>query len=486
MMADRATHIARCASSGSPACFRHARVVLLWSGIIFVCGGLVLYPVAARAVPLVEKSAHYVVLDGSFKSFFFGLHMPRHPEVMLDFLEIRNDYGAMAIADVRLKLEGEHKMRWQWKLHLRSQPLTSTFPNAMSFMGTGGSARPARALPLQTMQPFADRFQWYHEVDRLQASVRLGKFTIILGRQPISLGVGFVWKPADLVGTFSPLEVDREYKPGVDALRVDWALGAFTELSLIGAAGGPACRDGSLPNGEPCHDYEPRFELDYSVALTRFRTTVGRFDLGALAGWVRGDVVGGVFATGTIKRFRIRSEAVVTYDVEEDRGAAGFGQSTYVGAGNPNDEDAVFVRAVLGADYQFDTKQKLFVLAELYYNGFGSHKTEDYADLMTRPRVQELGEVVNVGLLYAAVGVNWEPHYRVPLALTVMGNLLDPSLHISATATYKLGDNSILEGGAFIPVGRGPRFDENNLRLEIRSEFGFYPYVYYLAWKMYF
>jgi hypothetical protein len=452
---------------------RALSALLLTASISLLCGR------EARAVPLVEEAEHFVVLDGSFKSFLFGLHMPHYPDDMLVLFGAQEDRGGMAIADVRLKLQGEHKGRWKWSAHFRTQPMISTFPNARAALGTGGSARPARSLPLQTTSPSDPRLEWYHEVDRLQVEARIKTVNIIVGRQPVSFGVGFVWQPADLVGTFSPLEVDREYKPGVDAVRVNWLLGAFTELAFVAAAGGPACTDGSLPSGEECNDYEPRFSLDHSVALTRFRTTVGKWDLGGIAGWVRGDVVGGVFATGSVDRFRIRSEAVVTYDIEKDM--------RYAGEEDPSGGDEIFVRAVLGADYKFDIDQTLFVLAELYYNGFGSTDPKDYFELYQRPRVSEFGEVLNLGMFYAAVGVNWEPHYRVPISVTAMGNLTDPSMHLSATVTYKLGDNSILEGGAFIPIGEPPKTGElGPLDIELQSEFGFYPYVYYLAWKMYY
>ena len=449
------------------------------SALVFVFSlwAILASPKSAQAVPLVEKTDHYVVLDGSFKSFFYALHMPFHPDTLLGFMGMNKNRSAIAIGDVRLKLEGSHKSRWKWQFHLHTQGMVSSFPNAMEAMGTAGSARPPRSLPLQTFRPDDPTFYLYHEVDRLNVRARFGPVDLILGRQPISFGVGFVWQPADLVGTFSPLAVDREYKPGVDALRVNWAVGAFSELALVVAAGGPACRQRTLPSGESCHDYESQFSLDHSVALTRFRTTVGKWDLGALAGWVRGDVVGGLFATGTVKRFRLRSEAVITWDVEKD--------PTYAGEESPNDEDELFVRAVLGADYRFDTKKPLSVLLELYYNGFGTRKPEEYMQKMREPRLAEFGEVLNVGILYAAAGVNWEPHHRVPLSLTVMGNLTDPSMHVSANITYKLGDNSVLDAGAFIPIGRAPKINALGFP-ELSSEFGLYPHLYYVAWKMYF
>jgi hypothetical protein len=429
--------------------------------------------IPAGAMRLYEKGEDTFDLDGAFKSFFFGLHLPHHPPEVLALLGTTENYGGFALADARLKLEGAHAGRWKWELHYRSQPLASSFPNVLGALGTGGFARPPRWLPLQTTTPDGSRFQWTHEVDRLNFKVRLGPVDLIVGRQAVSFGVGFVWQPADLVATFSPLEVDRAFKPGVDALRLNLALGAMTELALVFAAGGPTCMRGRLPDGTACRDYDPHFSWDHSVGVARLRTTVGPVDLGGLAGWVRGDVVAGAFVTAALGRFRLRSEAVLTHDPTVDL--------AHAGSGNPQGQSATFARAVFGLDYKLDTKKPLFVLGEIYYNGFGSRRADDYFALARRARVAEFAEVQNLGVLYLAAGVSWEPHDRLPLSLTLMANLFDPSMLVAATVTYRLGDESVLEVGAYLPLGPAPGKD-----LTIRSEFGFYPNLYFAAWKMYF
>jgi hypothetical protein len=466
------------------------RLVTTGLALILVLGSLTCAS-TARAVPVLEKDDHTINLDGSAKAFIFGMYFPFHPRPVLDLFFGLNgvDYGGMGMADFRLKLEGEHHEKWKWQVHFRTQTTISSFPNALGAISLAGGATPARSLPLQGTAPNGEYFQWRHELDRLAVSYRAGKVDIILGRQPISFGVGFVWKPADLVGTFSPTEVDGEYKPGVDALRVNIALGAFTELALVAAFGGPNCRQGVLPSGRTCHGYDPQFDVHHSVALARFRTNVKSFDFGAIAGWVRGDVVAGLFLTGTVKRFRIRSEVVYTWDIEEDgpdpdRSDWMLQGPYYAGMGNAQHKDDHFVRAIFGADYKFDTKKTLTILAEIYYNGFGRRHAKDYLALLAKPRMAEFGEISNTGVLYAALGLNWEPHHKVPLSLVVMGNLLDPSMFINATMTYKVGDESILVAGAMIPIGRAPEMGPTGL--VPRSEFGLYPFVFYLQWKMYF
>jgi len=442
----------------------------------------------SHALPLIDNDRHSLNVDGSLKSFLFLQNYWRFDDALRDALGLADGpWGGTAAADIRLKLEGEHGEQVKWQLHLRSQPQLNTFSNAASALGFVSAARPPRLLPLEITSPSGSTFQWHHEIDRLNVALRLDKVDIILGRQAISFGVGFVWLPADLVGTFSPLELDQEYKPGVDALRINIAFGDFTELALVGALGGPRCakrppgssQDNSLPDGSDCSPGDVRMSSQHSVALARFRTDLWDWDIGLLSGWVRGDIVGGAFTTGSFGNLRLRSEAVLTWDLQWD--------DSYAGSGNPQQAGDVFVRAVLGSDYQFDTEQLLIVLAEFYYNGFGSLDSDDYAELLTRPRVSEFGEIFNVGQFYLALGAQWEPHEKLPLGLTLMSNLHDPSLLLSLTVTYKVGDESELVVGAQIPVGRTPRLDATSPGLIVaRSEFGLYPDLYYLIWKAYF
>jgi len=58
-----------------------------------------------------------------------------------------------------------------------------------------------------------------------------------MGRQAISLGTTYFWNPNDLLTAFSPYEFDRDYKPGVDGVKADFALGKFSGISFIYGAG---------------------------------------------------------------------------------------------------------------------------------------------------------------------------------------------------------------------------------------------------------
>ena len=74
-------------------------------------------------------------------------------------------------------------------------------------------------------------------MDWLYCAVNWGPATFTVGRQPVTFGRGKFCGPSDLVATFALTEVDTEYKPGADALRIDLGLGERTQLGLIAAAG---------------------------------------------------------------------------------------------------------------------------------------------------------------------------------------------------------------------------------------------------------
>lgn len=73
---------------------------------------------------------------------------------------------------------------------------------------------------------------WSHELDRAQVRFRLPRMEAILGRQPIGFGAGRIWQPLDLFASFSPLTLEREFKPGVDALVVRGSPGDFSSLTF--------------------------------------------------------------------------------------------------------------------------------------------------------------------------------------------------------------------------------------------------------------
>jgi len=186
-------------------------------------------------------------------------------------------------------------------------------------------------------------------------------------------------------------QLEREERPGVDALLVEHKMGDVSRVSMVYAP------------------QRPRAEASRAVYWHGNRSGV---DFSIVAGKFRGDrLLGGEIATQI--------------------GNAGLrGEWTYLspaGAGN-------FQRALLGVDYAFPNT--LILGAELYYNGAGTSdpRRYDFASLMT-------GRVQNVGQRYLGVFASYE---ITPLLKTnhyFVANLQDGSRYFAPGLTYSVRTN---------------------------------------------
>ncbi len=67
-------------------------------------------------------------------------------------------------------------------------------------------------------------------VDRLAASRDFGRVGVTVGRFPISYSVTSLFAPNDFFAPFSATNVNRVFKPGVDAVRVKLGLGPLSAM----------------------------------------------------------------------------------------------------------------------------------------------------------------------------------------------------------------------------------------------------------------
>lgn len=72
-----------------------------------------------------------------------------------------------------------------------------------------------------------------YEIDRAVYKQRFKNATFSLGRQAIDWGSGRFWQPLNVFGSFSPTDLDTDYKAGIDATRIDWFPTNFSSLSAV-------------------------------------------------------------------------------------------------------------------------------------------------------------------------------------------------------------------------------------------------------------
>ena len=349
------------------------------------------------------------------------------------------DQEASLATALRLTLTGDANDTFGYELHLLFRDQLVTDPAAAAF----GSATEARN-PL--FRGLGDGSDWVdgnrHTLAAGVAYANLrwsyGKTDIVLGRQAVTFGRSFFWNPIDWLSTFSPTEIDREYKTGVDALRATRALGRFSGVELVYAYG----EDG---------------ERDESAIIGRAFCNLGGWDLELLAGSVWIDDRTGFAFSGDVKGAGVRGE--ISHNMPRT---------------GPDQE---FTSGSLEVDYRWESS--LYLTTELHYNGFGSTDPDDYSSLFLNPRIVT-GQIQNVGRDYFASSLGYEFSPLTTGTAAVLLNLHDRSGILSPTLNISLGDESSLVAGAIVPWGEEPTLSG------LPSEFGAYPTSVWVQFRHYF
>lgn len=280
-------------------------------------------------------------------------------------------------------------------------------------------------------------------LDRLNLQIKTDAFQLTCGRQAVSWGVNYFWPALDLFAPFAPNRIDRDYKPGVDAVRLLVPIGAYSEVQAIGAILGPSSSD------------------DLAVG-SLIRLNFGNVDVGGMAGRFHRDDVIGAFVTANVAGTGLRGEASWTH------------------SGDPADvafDRERFGRAAIGVDRQLTPS--LSLILEAAWNGYGAADPRDYTRLLMSDRVSR-GEVTSLGRYHTGVSVNWQLHPLFRLNQTLLYGWDDGSALWSPALTWSTGNNSeILLGGQF-GLGKEP-----SSRFRLQSEYGASPSVLFVGAKLY-
>lgn len=403
---------------------------------LLICLFLILIsppPAPARSLYRSPDGTLSVRLSGYLKTLALGQDpsLPDSPDTATDFTR------------ARLMLEGDVSSWLHWTVHYEHFGVINPSAEANTGLFSGdrsGQAQRPSLLPFDWTVKHTSSFLWRHELDRLNLRFTLPTADIVIGRQAISWGVGRLWTPADLFVAFSPVEIDREFKPGIDAVQAKIPLGRFSQLEAVYAA------------------FDENFRT-HAIGL-RGQTSVQDFDVGMMTGKFRHDFVIGPFFDGEVKGAGIRGEFTYTRNT----------------AGTLQDRRAFF-RAVSNVDYRF--ANGVYGLLEYYYNGFGETEPEAYARLLGSERLVR-GEIFNLGRHYLGAVFEYEFHPLVQGTFFGQWNVLDDSGLIGPLLNVSLSDEADLRLGMYFPFGAEFVFPR------IQSEFGLYSRVYYLQLRWYF
>ncbi len=365
-----------------------------------------------------------------------SLEGPFTPAGVTDFQRLR----LMAAPDLGpLRFD----IAYEQGLELVSDPLLGLTP------GLGASSSGIDWLPLQWTIEDWDHGSWRHRFDRLLVSAPLGESAeATVGRQTISWATSLIFTPADPFVPFDPADPFREFRAGVDALRIQGFSGPFTELDFVLR---PAdTRDGTT-----------------ITALGRITTASGPWEVSGWAGVLHDGGAVSAAATLTAAGTAFRGEAEIRW---------------------PDD----VLRFTIGADRSFPLAGRdMYVVLEYQRDGYGATDPDGYLDVLLSDPYSR-GELQVIGRNETALQASWQASPLLTADFLTTWNMNDGSFLLSPAATYSLSNEAYLRGGFFFGIGAGEGStvlpiggEESGFTLP-GSEYGIVPSSLYLSLTAFF
>jgi len=309
---------------------------------------------------------------------------------------------------------------------------------------------PYRLWQLDWQIASADDYFYRHELDRASVTLRPTWGRVVLGRQAIGLGRGTLFSAVDMFSTFSPSEVDREWRRGVDAVRLETRLSDTSSAELIGVFGR---------------------SWDDSALLGRVRGFVGNMDGEIIFGKRAEDLFIAGVTSATVGDAEVHMELAL-FDTPERHPDGGlFGNDHLIG------------KAVIGSSYTFDIGNGITVMGEYHYNGFGVEDTSRLNNRLADSDIQERllrGDFQTLGQHSVGIQSSYIINETFSVGALLLNNIEDGSGLFSPTLNWDLSDRSSLRFSAFLPWGDEPK------RGQLRSEHGASPASFFVQFSTYF
>jgi len=283
-------------------------------------------------------------------------------------------------------------------------------------------------------------------VDRLYLHGGFGPLRWSAGRQPFGFGNIVMFSPLDVIAPFPPDAIDTEYRPGVDALRLDYANGAG---DLFGAV---AVLD------------ELSSQSSYLATGSFNRSGI---DLQVLAGELRDRPMGGMGLAGYVGGLGLKGE-LAWYEGKRVGETSG-------------DRFTDFPVGAVELWYRF--ANDLILLVEYLHNGAGGETPVDYQAVAASAPIQE-GLTSLLGQNYLLVAPSYELHPLMTVSALGIWNLDDDSYLLRPQVSLSLSDNLSLDISHTLNRGKQPTPGPLPGLLTPRSEFGLFgdSAALYLRW----
>ena len=351
---------------------------------------------------------------------------------------------------------GFHRFRVMWAGDADPATLDFAYEHTLSlrepgalgaqfFTAAAGTASGGDWLDLGGDLKTVDGIEWRHRFDRLSVRFDLGdNADLVVGRQPVSWATTLFLTPSDPFSPFDPADPFREYRVGVDAARLRYYRGAFTQFEVVAR---PA-----------------RVGLDGERTLTllgRATTNRGGWDLGAWGGLVHDTFGAAASLSGSVGLWALRAEAAVR-----------------------DFDDRLPVRGTLGLDRTFPIAGRdLYVVIEYQRDELGAESPDDLI-AVAGSRAFAQGETQVLGRDTGALQLSWQLHPLVSTSALVLGSLRDGSFMFGPGLSYSVTQGAGFRIGAFTGVGEDATLDGGILRFG--SEYGSIPRFVYTSMNFFF
>lgn len=279
-------------------------------------------------------------------------------------------------------------------------------------------------------------FSYRHELDRAFAAMYLGRAEVTVGRQAVGWGRGVLFGAVDLFAPFSPLESDREWRRGIDALRANIPLTDLISLDMVAAVGE---------------------SLDASSFVGRLRGYVGDVD---------GELIFGKRYKDVVYAATVSSPA---YDAEVHGEIALFKTPEASPDGGTFGKDDLIAKVVIGGSYSLDVGSELLLIAEYHFSGFGVSEIEKAGTRLEDETFRERylrGDTQILGRHAGAVQASYGIAGVTPLSVFWIFSPVDGSGVLTPAVSWIFSDNVTLVASAYFPYGAEPKGGE------IKSEYG--------------
>lgn len=262
-------------------------------------------------------------------------------------------------------------------------------------------------------------------IDRLSLTYSTSELVVRIGRQALSWGSGFVFRPMDLFDPFSPTATDTEFKPGTDMLYVQYLFADGSDLQFIAVPRG--LREDAAPTSD-----ESSFALHYHATLEEW-------DVTGLIARDHGDWVSAIGIGGKLRGAAWNVE-VLPEEVRQ-------GPTVVSVLANISDAETLAGRNATA-------------FAEYFRNGLGvvGDTSLESLPFYLKDRISR-GQLFNVRRDYVAAGLTLEWSPLVTVSPAAMADLDDGSLYLLGSVSWSLTENLDLVSGVQQPVGgRGREF----------------------------